>query len=430
MEVKDLLRLSPQWLALCGVVVAILMMMPGHMHMRRYLTQAPASFPAPTRTRSYSDRPPIACEVSSGSSLTSSPSSSPFASSSPSEPPPTIQHNYQRLSSANHLLQPISFEVVNDGRRRSVATALQKAFSRDGFLFLRDVLPKDSVLDLRQDIIRILHDHAWIDSTQPGDRCTIVGPGITPKVEVEEDKDYWPVFHKLQRLRSFHGLPHHPKLINVLDMLFGQRSFCHPRKLGRMFFPNHTAHRTPPHQDWVFVQGEPPDSAVLRGTITAWIPIGDVPVGMGGLCVLQSPSGRAHQEVLQMTEMGPGVVGINTSELESRGCKWATADYKAGDVLLLSSRAIHRGGDNAMKQMRLSMDARFAIAGAPITDGPLQVHYNKLSWDDVYESWATNDPLRYYWKQDELNVVAFDRYASTTHAFYSKKNSIQPPSQP
>ena len=52
----------------------------------------------------------------------------------------------------------------------------------------------------------------------------------------------------------------------------------HPMKISRLVFPQNTAFSTPPHQDFVPIQG-------TTDTYTCWIPLGDCPREHGGLTV-------------------------------------------------------------------------------------------------------------------------------------------------
>ena len=59
---------------------------------------------------------------------------------------------------------------------------------------------------------------------------------------------------------------------------------------------------------------------------------------------------------------------------------------------------------------------RYTKVTNPITDGPLEVHWRRMDWDEVYRDWPADHPLRYYWRRKNgttfqpgaLKVVPFD----------------------
>ena len=61
-----------------------------------------------------------------------------------------------------------------------------------------------------------------------------------------------------------------------MDILIGDKILVHPMKISRIIFPQNTAFSTPPHQDFVPIQG-------TTDTYTCWIPLADCPREHGGL---------------------------------------------------------------------------------------------------------------------------------------------------
>ena len=59
----------------------------------------------------------------------------------------------------------------------------------------------------------------------------------------------------VQRLESFHSLAHHPAIIEVIEKLTGETVFVHPLKIARLMIPAKSNSPTPPHQDYIFIQG-------------------------------------------------------------------------------------------------------------------------------------------------------------------------------
>jgi ectoine hydroxylase-related dioxygenase (phytanoyl-CoA dioxygenase family) len=130
-----------------------------------------------------------------------------------------------------------------------------------------------------------------------------------------------------------------------------------------------------------------------RGTkklYTAWTPLSDVPLSMGGLLVLERShqhdklnNGYASKDVDEFcenkvgegyTKMGGGGnirdggwLSDNPVKLRNAlGGRWLTANYEAGDVLIFSVFTVHTSLDNASNRVRLSTDTRYQRADEPI----------------------------------------------------------------
>ena len=277
----------------------------------------------------------------------------------------------------------VSNELMDD------TAGLRARAERDGYLFFEQVMDVGAIDSLRVEICEILERHGWLDEgTEPIDARS------RRDAIVEGVRDYYPVYDDIQCLESFHALPHEPELLAALERLFGEAVLVQPRHVGRVIFP--TTPATPPHQDFVHIQGTPE-------TWSGWIPLGDVPISLGGLAV-QAASHTAG--LLQTKPMrGAGGVGV---EIDTQTADWHASDMRAGDILLFHSHTVHRGLPNQTEdRIRLSMDVRYQAASQPIERGALGVHHNRLSWDQVYEGWAS-DRFQRYWEQFDLEVVERD----------------------
>jgi ectoine hydroxylase-related dioxygenase (phytanoyl-CoA dioxygenase family) len=143
---------------------------------------------------------------------------------------------------------------------------------------------------------------------------------------------------------------------------------------------------TPPHMDVVYMG---------RGTkqlYTAWTPMCDIPVSMGGLLVLEKS--HKHQRLNEgygskdVDEFCENKVGPEYSDMggggniraggwlsddpvklrNALGGRWLTADFAAGDVLLFSVYTVHTSLDNGSNRIRLSTDTRYQRADEPIDE--------------------------------------------------------------
>jgi ectoine hydroxylase-related dioxygenase (phytanoyl-CoA dioxygenase family) len=177
----------------------------------------------------------------------------------------------------------------------------------------------------------------------------------------------------LVRSVVYEGFCAQPALGHFMDEFLGGISYLHKRKLMRFTQPG-TATVTPAHYDLVYLRGG------TSRIVTAWIPIGDTPVEMGGLVYLQgshaigvkleeeftansrelTPEERISAYNAHMTE--GGWVSKDLPDMAERfDTRWLVADYEAGDVVLHSPFMIHASTTNqdSAGRVRLSTDIRY-----------------------------------------------------------------------
>jgi len=143
-------------------------------------------------------------------------------------------------------------------------------------------------------------------------------------------------------------------------------------------------HGTSPHCDIVYMG---------RGTTnlcTAWIPMGDVPLHVGGLIILEGsnklcdlrnsygkldvdvacdnqPDARNQVEARGFHESG--AIDTDAVALRERlGGRWLTAEYQMGDLLVFGMYTIHASLDNNSREIRLSSDSRYQLAADPVDE--------------------------------------------------------------
>jgi hypothetical protein len=271
---------------------------------------------------------------------------------------------------------------------------LRRRMRRDGYLFLRGLLPRDAVLSLRRRVLDICGRHGWL------------APGADPlegragRAPTQEGKaDYWPVYREVQLSEEFHMLAHHAALLAPLAQLLDEEVFVHPMKIARISFPQNTAATTPPHQDYVHIQGS-------FETYTSWIPLGDVPRELGGLAVLAG----SHKLGVLRPRAASGAGGLGLDD-ELFGLPWHAGDFQAGDVLLFPSQLVHKALPNMTGDMlRLSVDYRFTGVSHGVGERNIRLHYSweipDLTFETLYRDW-THDELKYYWKKLPLRIVPF-----------------------
>ncbi len=272
--------------------------------------------------------------------------------------------------------------------------ALRARLDEDSYLYLPQVLDPHKILGLRQAILEVLAHQGWIKgflSLQAGSAiCRPVHEGMA---------EYAPTYDAIQRLEEFHTLAHDPDLTAVMQQVLGESAFPHPLKICRLGFPEHYEATTPPHQDY-------PNNQGTEGLTATWIPVGDVPMDLGGLAILR---GSHRYGLLPLTgHMGPGRRQAKVPQEMLEALRWVTADFRCGDVVVFPSMAVHAALHNITEfDLRLSVDFRFQLEGEALTDVCLHPHFQRISWEDVYRSWKS-DQYQYYWKGLDYQVVPFE----------------------
>jgi hypothetical protein len=257
-----------------------------------------------------------------------------------------------------------SMDIIED------ADALRERMRQDGYLYLADYLDRDEVMEARRVITNRLWEKGILDPARdPMD--AIRKPGIEMGWMPELAKDN-PALEKL----LYSG-----RMMKFYEHFLGGpvRHFDYTWFRAVCRGPQHT---TAPHCDIVYMG---------RGTkqlYTAWTPIGDVTLEMGGLMILEGSNRKADKlrnylerdvdtycingrhahdiESGKKTWEWPGWLSPNPVSLrEKLGGRWLTTEYGAGDLLTFSMATVHAALDNHTNRIRLSSDSRYQLASEP-----------------------------------------------------------------
>lgn len=268
--------------------------------------------------------------------------------------------------------------------------ALREKARQDGYLYLRELMDTEKLLNLRKQILTVCDNQGWIKPASPL-LDGIVKDGL---VSTEGRSNKWFEYYGvIQKIRDFHALALHPQLLKVFKIIFDGPVLPHSRNICRTIFPQSSDVTTPAHQDFIHIRG-------TEDTWTAWIPCGNCPTTLGGLSILP----RSHQEGLLPVHdaVGAGGKGVDVPP-ESI---WVNGDMVCGDVLVFSSLTVHQGRDNLSgNRFRISLDYRYQPLSEPIDFRSMLPHYQHLSWDEIYADWPEIDPVKNYWKKWKLNIA-------------------------
>ena len=273
--------------------------------------------------------------------------------------------------------------------------ALRRKIDEDGFGLFRGLIPEEEVLELRRLILRMYQARGWLlPGTDPEEG--IVDPSINEIESYASNGADQRAYQDVYRMKQFHQLAHHPAIVGLCEGIFGEPVFVHPRNIARLMAPHRETAPTPPHQDFIYVQG-------TRATYTCWIPLGDCPRELGGLSLMR---GTHKLDILPVR--GAEGAGGRTVVLDELDNDWVEGDLEVGDAILFHSHTVHRSLPNLTgDRVRLSCDYRYQPLSLPVEEMSLRPHIDLMTWEEAYEGWDS-DELKYYWRDLDLKMVEFD----------------------
>ena len=242
---------------------------------------------------------------------------------------------------------------------------LRQRYRQEGYLWLKNFLNKNVVLDFRRRFFTAVA------------HTGLLAPGSDPEEAIfsgEEDvQAVNRVLMEFVRSAAYESFCLLEPIWQFYDAFLEGFSYLHKRKILRHNCPGDPA-TTGAHYDLIYLRG---------GTdrlCTSWIPIGDIPVEMGGLVYLEGSDARgrqieaeftrqnAHlppQERLNAYNKNMGKNGWLTKDLPALAdrldARWLLANYTAGDMVIHSPYMIHAATMNIdpLGRVRLSTDIRY-----------------------------------------------------------------------
>lgn len=243
---------------------------------------------------------------------------------------------------------------------------IRKLFAAQGYVWLKGLLPRRDVVDFRGFVFSHMADTGLL---KPGlDPSHGIAAAGTFDRQLTDRR-----LMSLVRSAAYEGFCAQPPLSRFMDKFLGGLSYLHKRKIMRFTQPG-TSVATPAHYDLVYLRGG------TSRIVTAWIPLGDISVDMGGLVYLEGShaigadmearfnrdnAGMDAQERISAYNRNMaegGWVSKDLPEMAERfDARWLIADFEAGDVVLHSPYMIHASTTNQSLdgRIRLSTDIRF-----------------------------------------------------------------------
>jgi len=249
---------------------------------------------------------------------------------------------------------------------------LKARMERDGYLFLPQFFDRTAVANVHLRICEILRDEGLLDSTEPVERA--IAKQGTP-LYFRPDIANGPAKELLDPV--IYG----PKIMDFFSRFLGGPATHYDYTWLRTIAPGKGTY---PHCDVVYMG---------RGThqlYTAWTPLSDIPLNVGGLLVMEgshrnTPSLDLYRTMdvdtaclnkagVSQTDANNrpffGAIGDDAISIRSElGCRILTAkEYRMGDLLIFSAYTVHGSLDNHSREIRMSSDSRYQLASDPIDE--------------------------------------------------------------
>ncbi|HEX4202925.1 MAG TPA: phytanoyl-CoA dioxygenase family protein [Ktedonobacteraceae bacterium] len=267
--------------------------------------------------------------------------------------------------------QGISWLVPSDPSRP--LEALREQYREQGYLWLRGILNRERVLAFRR---RFFEAYASTGLLAEGtDPSAGIFAGNFVSHEVRQR-----LLMEIVRWPEYEAFCLAPEIIGFYEKFFGGKVHLLKRKIIRYTAPG-DKNCTPGHYDLIYLR------AGSDSVCSSWIPLGDIPVEMGGLAYLEHSDALGRKMEAEFTAknatLSPeerisaynknmsagGWVGKDLAALADliQG-RWLLADYAAGDMVVHSPYMIHGSTENhdPLQRMRLSTDIRYQLQGDKI----------------------------------------------------------------
>lgn len=264
-----------------------------------------------------------------------------------------------------------SSDIISD------VAALKARIKKDGYLFLRNFIDRETVLQAREAIVNYLDEnHALVD-----------GEPLLEAVMPKTGKEV--------RMTGQNAITHHPSSLAVFEnkrlfdffrRFFEEEAVTYDykwlRAVGNESF-------TGCHYDVVYM------GRGSRNVHTVWVPLGDIPVEQGTLAICEGSHNLESFARLRNTYGGidvdrdmisEGWISSDPYEITDKfGGRWLTTKFSPGDVLIFGLFTLHASTTNLTDKFRISCDIRFQPSG-----------------EKMDERWAGENPVGHYaWGKDQ-----------------------------
>lgn len=245
---------------------------------------------------------------------------------------------------------------------RERPAVLRERLEDDGYVLLRDALDRDAVLAARTGVFARLAEVGEVRAPSHEGIAT----GTSRRAELHPDLNaFWRSVCEGPSLRA---LTHGDAMARIASSVFGAKAKPFDFLWLRAMVGGRASSL---HFDHVYM------NRGSRNVITAWIPLGDVPIESGPIVFVEN----AHRDALLIAQHRGHDVDRDAdyagsfaddavSVAQRMGTRLLSADFNAGDVVLFGMFTLHGSLDNQMTggRIRLSCDMRWQPAHEAIDE--------------------------------------------------------------
>ncbi len=261
--------------------------------------------------------------------------------------------------------------------------ALHDRITEDGYLLLRGLHDKETVLSARKQILMKLDEKSMLASN-----VSLMDGIFNP--EYPEPTSTGSMGNKeLTMLPEFKAVVEGAPIMNFFEHFLGGKARTFDFKWLRTAGPGSGS---PIHYDIVFMG---------RGTqnlYSCWTPFGDVSLDMGPIvfCIGSNRFDKVRETYGQSDvdrDLIQGHFSDNPLEIiEKFGGHWATTTFSTGDVIIFSMFLMHASLVNTSDKIRITADTRYQLAA-----------------DAIDERWVGEKPKGHYaWKQKDAKIETLE----------------------
>ena len=246
---------------------------------------------------------------------------------------------------------------------------LREQYQAQGYLWLKGILKRSEVLDFRRRFFEAFSETGLLKASSDPVEGIYSGGG-------EQKQEVHRIWMEAVRWSAYEELCKSPAIVKFYEAFLGGDVHLHKRKIIRFTKPSDPS-CTGGHYDLIYLR------AGTDRLCSSWIPIGDIPVEMGGLLYLEGSDALGRQMEAEFTrknaDLSPeermsaynknmkegGWISADLPALaELFNGRWLIADYEAGDMVVHSPYIIHASTVNADHggHMRLSTDIRYQLS--------------------------------------------------------------------
>jgi ectoine hydroxylase-related dioxygenase (phytanoyl-CoA dioxygenase family) len=243
---------------------------------------------------------------------------------------------------------------------------LREQLKEQGYIWLRGFFSREEIVSARRRFFERMRPAGIVAENVDASEGVFSGyrdqTGLATKLLME-----------FVRTAAYESFCLQPRLWGFYEQLLEGDVYLHKRKIVRQSYPLDPK-TTDAHYDLIYLRGG------TDTVLSSWIPLGDVPLDMGGLTYLEGSDAFGRQIEAEFAarraELAPeerlsaynkhmsltGGIGKDLSVLVSRyNTRWLVADYEAGDMVIHTSYMIHAATQNNSSEgrIRLSTDIRY-----------------------------------------------------------------------